>query len=353
MSPEVEAVGLVRGPPSPGARPDAGRPTPTRRARRAVMEGRDIGSVVFADAPVKLYLVADADRRAERRADQRRGAAAAAGRNGRSRIAMPGMRAPRPHVRRRRRRRHRHDRPRRRSRRSWPPSLAVGASGAGAALVSAPAASPRSRWSAGRTWASRRSSTALFGRRESDRPRHARRHARPGGARGGLARQAVRSRRHRRLRAGARGVEELAREQADTRDAAEADLILLVVDAQAGITEEDAALARRLRRAQRSRARRREQGRYRRGGGRRRGVPSRSGLGSPFAVSGMHGRATGDLLDRIVELLPDAPEVREDDRPTSRRFAMVGRPNVGKSSLFNRAGRGGALRRVRGGGHDA
>ena len=48
----------------------------------------------------------------------------------------------------------------------------------------------------------------------------------------------------------------------------------------------------------------------------------------------MHGRATGDLLDRIVELLPDAPEaVRDDPLP---RFAIVGRPNVGKSSLFNR-----------------
>ena len=38
----------------------------------AVMEGRDIGSIVFADAPVKLYLSADVDQRAERRTDQRR-----------------------------------------------------------------------------------------------------------------------------------------------------------------------------------------------------------------------------------------------------------------------------------------
>jgi GTP-binding protein len=49
----------------------------------------------------------------------------------------------------------------------------------------------------------------------------------------------------------------------------------------------------------------------------------------------MHGRAAGDLLDRIVELLPDAP--REDESGAEQpRFALVGRPNVGKSSLFNR-----------------
>ena len=59
------------------------------------------------------------------------------------------------------------------------------------------------------------------------------------------------------------------------------------------------------------------------------------GLGEPFAVSGMHGRGAGDLLDRIVQLLPDAP--REPRRSAEEpRFALVGRPNVGKSSLFNR-----------------
>jgi GTP-binding protein len=49
----------------------------------------------------------------------------------------------------------------------------------------------------------------------------------------------------------------------------------------------------------------------------------------------MHGRAAGDLLDRIVQLLPDAP--REGEAGAEQpRFALVGRPNVGKSSLFNR-----------------
>ena len=47
------------------------------------------------------------------------------------------------------------------------------------------------------------------------------------------------------------------------------------------------------------------------------------GLGEPFAVSGMHGRATGDLLDRIVELLPDAPASTDRADPLPR-FAIVG-----------------------------
>jgi len=132
----------------------------------------------------------------------------------------------------------------------------------------------------------------------------------------------------------ASGIEVLARDQAD-RAIDEADLIMLVVDARSSITEEDGALARRLRRAT---------------------VPvlvvankvdtaseepgaadfHALGLGDPFPVSGMHGRAAGDLLDRIVQLLPDAPRDDESSDAAAPRFALVGRPNVGKSSLFNR-----------------
>ncbi len=58
------------------------------------------------------------------------------------------------------------------------------------------------------------------------------------------------------------------------------------------------------------------------------------GLGDPVAVSAAQGLGTGDLLDRIVELAPtDAPEAQADD-PV--RLAVIGRPNVGKSSLVNR-----------------
>src|SRR3984957_13502863 len=60
----------------------------------------------------------------------------------------------------------------------------------------------------------------------------------------------------------------------------------------------------------------------------------RLGLGEPLAVSAAQGLGTGDLLDRIVELLPEAEEDRTDDDVI--RLALIGRPNVGKSSLVNR-----------------
>jgi GTP-binding protein len=60
----------------------------------------------------------------------------------------------------------------------------------------------------------------------------------------------------------------------------------------------------------------------------------RLGLGEPLAVSASQGLGTGDLLDRIVELLPPAEELEADD--DTIRLALIGRPNVGKSSLVNR-----------------
>jgi GTP-binding protein len=57
------------------------------------------------------------------------------------------------------------------------------------------------------------------------------------------------------------------------------------------------------------------------------------GLGDPFPVSAAIGKSSGDLLDRVAELLPAAPEASEE---AEIRVAVVGRPNVGKSSLVNR-----------------
>jgi GTP-binding protein len=131
----------------------------------------------------------------------------------------------------------------------------------------------------------------------------------------------------------ARGIEALVTGQAE-RAAGEADLVLLVVDAPAGIAEEDARLAKQLRRAavpvvlvaNKVDAERQEAD-----------VADlfALGLGEPVPVSALHGRGTGELLDRIVQLLPD--DAGPDDAVRSEpRFALVGRPNVGKSSLFNR-----------------
>jgi GTP-binding protein len=131
----------------------------------------------------------------------------------------------------------------------------------------------------------------------------------------------------------ARGIDVLVAGQAE-RAASEADMVLLVVDAPAGVTEEDARLARKLRRASvpvlvvanKVDAEKQEADVAELFG---------LGLGEPLAVSALHGRGTGELLDRIVQLLPEGTR-SEEGRSPEPRFALVGRPNVGKSSLFNR-----------------
>jgi GTPase len=117
------------------------------------------------------------------------------------------------------------------------------------------------------------------------------------------------------------------------RAMADADLILLVVDATVGVAEEDAAVAARLRRGR---------------------VPVilvankvdsaaadpqvadlwSLGLGEPLPVSSLHGRDLGNLLDAGVERLGTAAAAA--DEPQVPALAIVGRPNVGKSSLLNR-----------------
>ncbi|CAN5826825.1 ribosome biogenesis GTPase Der [soil metagenome] len=121
----------------------------------------------------------------------------------------------------------------------------------------------------------------------------------------------------------------------------EADVVLLVVDVTVGLTPEDAAVAQQVRAAD---------------------VPVlvvankvdgetrepdvwefvKLGLGDPWPVSALHGRRTGDLLDEVIARLP--PEeteeeeggTAEDEAPRVPAVAIVGRPNVGKSTLFNR-----------------
>ncbi len=59
------------------------------------------------------------------------------------------------------------------------------------------------------------------------------------------------------------------------------------------------------------------------------------GLGEPYAVSALHGRGSGDLLDAVLEVLPEVSAVGAALPAGPRRVALVGRPNVGKSSLLN------------------
>mgnify|MGYP004470216475 FL=1 len=58
------------------------------------------------------------------------------------------------------------------------------------------------------------------------------------------------------------------------------------------------------------------------------------GLGEPYPVSSLHGTGTGDILDRVIELVDDIEDDEEDD--DSIKVAVIGRPNAGKSSLVNR-----------------
>ncbi|WP_286928606.1 MULTISPECIES: ribosome biogenesis GTPase Der [Aeromicrobium] len=60
------------------------------------------------------------------------------------------------------------------------------------------------------------------------------------------------------------------------------------------------------------------------------------GLGEPYPVSALHGRGSGDMLDAILDALPEAPEEDFDAPRGPRRVAIVGKPNVGKSSLLNK-----------------
>mgnify|MGYP001049253038 FL=1 len=111
----------------------------------------------------------------------------------------------------------------------------------------------------------------------------------------------------------------------------EADLILFINDVTVGVTDLDVEMATLLRRSDRpvlvvgNKADNNE----------RRWESStlyQLGFDHVYAVSAINGMGTGDLLDAVVEQLPEGEVQEQDDRP---RFAIIGRPNVGKSSLTN------------------
>ncbi len=113
-----------------------------------------------------------------------------------------------------------------------------------------------------------------------------------------------------------------------------ADAVLFVVDATVGATETDEAVVKVLRRA----------GKpvvlvANKVDGEKAEADAAAlwslGLGQPYAVSALHGRGSGDLLDAVLAVLPEAPADREDDAEGPRRVALLGKPNVGKSSLLN------------------
>jgi GTPase len=118
----------------------------------------------------------------------------------------------------------------------------------------------------------------------------------------------------------------------------EADLVLLVIDARAGLVAGDEELADILRRSRRPvivLANKVDDTVHEAGALELHGL----GLGDPISVSALHGRGTGDLLDAIVERLPPPePEGEEGEGAEADdeiRVAILGRPNVGKSSLVN------------------
>ena len=112
----------------------------------------------------------------------------------------------------------------------------------------------------------------------------------------------------------------------------EADIVLFVVDAQVGALDEDESLVTLLRRSKKKiiLAANKVDGQIEEADAH---ALWNLGLGEPHFVSALHGRGSGDLLDFLIKQLPEVGSEQPDDG--FRRVALVGRPNVGKSSLLN------------------
>jgi GTP-binding protein len=112
----------------------------------------------------------------------------------------------------------------------------------------------------------------------------------------------------------------------------EADVLCFVVDAQVGALDEDDTLVQHLRKAKKPTILIGNKVDGEREEAEAHGLWS-LGLGEPRFVSALHGRGSGDLLDHIVNVLPEVGRAQNQDG--YRKVALIGRPNVGKSSLFN------------------
>lgn len=114
-----------------------------------------------------------------------------------------------------------------------------------------------------------------------------------------------------------------------------ADAVVLVVDANVGITDADADIVKLLRRSKRPvvLAANKVDSPMQESDA---AVLWGLGLGEPHPISALHGRGTGDLLDAVLAALPERSAVADALPEGPRRVALLGRPNVGKSSLLNR-----------------